>query len=318
MSFLSMAWVTSVCNLSHREVRSFSIALRIDNVPVGSLLEPERSWRSNGDASAAAVTGIQNGMGIDPFAADAAANMAMAITTLQANLIRIGPFALPAGLASLASLASSAQTIRMALGINPLMPGAVVGIKAALAVPPLAAIQFTTPPAQLGSYLTALNAAAAMGVNLAAPGGMVKLQAKMSALAALSLPPLSLAGLLPPLAAITAVGSIQAAFSVNLAAPDVLQQLTNAIAALVPLATITVPGTVGVPSSLSSQMALAGPMVGASLAAMASMKVNAALPMPRLAPIAMVASMVAMASGLGIPMTSTSPCSASCPMAVTI
>ena len=244
--------------------------------------------------------------------------MAMAITTLQANLARIGPFAVPAGLASLASLASSMQTIRMSLGINPLVPGAIVGIKAALAVPPLAAVQFTTPPAQIASYLTALNAAAAMGVNLAAPGGMLKLQAKMSALAALALPPLSLAGLLPPLAAITAVASIQTAFAVNLSAPDVLQQLTNAIAALAPLATISSPAALGVPSSISSQMALAGPMVGASLAAMASMKVSAGLPMPALAPIAMVAAMAATASGLGFPMTSTSPCSASCPMAVTV
>ena len=106
-------------------------------------------------ATAAAVTAIQSGLGIDPFAADAAASMAMAITTLQANLARIGPFAVPAGLASLASLASSMQTIRMSLGINPLVPGAIVGIKAALAVPPLAAVQFTTPPAQIASYAIA-------------------------------------------------------------------------------------------------------------------------------------------------------------------
>jgi hypothetical protein len=167
-----------------------------------------------------------------------------------------------------------------------------------------------------------MNACAALGINLAAPGAFPRLSAALQLAVGLPIPPLNinlpemntLANLLVALKPLQ-----QSTLGINMRLPNAWDLLKAAIAALlgnlaVPLNLTAMAGLTET-AALGSQLNAVPPALGLNLQAMASVSLRlSGLPFPQLPDLAPLAAAVRLGQSTGLNVWSSSPCSKSCPM----
>ncbi len=230
--------------------------------------------------------------------ASAAARFAVTVGSINAHL----PSLLSAlmnlldplwdALQDLLALTNAMQAVQMNLGINLLSPGA--GLKLAAAA---RASLSASASASLGS-LTALTgyarlaaAAAALGIDIFAPGGMARLSAALSLAASVQVPPLTVP--LPQLAraavALQAIAAARLSFGANLFLPSARDLLKAALAALLPNLQAVAQMSVSQAATLGASLGGVPQALGLNLQALAALKLAANLKLPDLGGLALVA-----------------------------
>jgi len=163
----------------------------------------ELSLPSAGElAGLEAMAQLAGAFGIAPFAADGQAQLELAAGSLNvtapalSELAAALPPAVPAteGLGAAAGLVGSVEA---AFGVNLLLPDAMPQLSVAVAelsagLPSMGASMDASMAAELGIAARLVNASAALGIDLTAPGGAAELNAAMEMAASLEPPALSL------------------------------------------------------------------------------------------------------------------------------
>ena len=227
-------------------------------------------------------------------------------------------------LMDLLALLQSFEAVNRTFNVNLAVQGAMPQLQLGAGSPcqsPLVG-PFGSPPRHLGSYARLMNAAAALGIDLAAPGAFPRFSAALQVAAGLPIPPLDIS--LPEmntlanlLAALTPIQKSTLGISMQL--PNAWDLLKAALARLLdnllqPL-NLTPPEMANLmdTAQAGSQLNAVPPALGLDLRALASMRLSG-LPFPKLPDLAPLAAAVRLGEATGINVWSSSPCTSSCPM----
>lgn len=273
-------------------------------------------------AMASVVAQMKAGFGVNPLAPGAAAQLALAVRTMQMNLgnLGIGPASLPAvppaQFLRFAGQAASVMGLYASFGLNPFAAGAAVQLQAALDM--MATVQIpmpAVPPATLQLAAVA-NLAAALGIDLGAPGGIPRLVAAIQFLMTFPVPTFTFP--LLPLAALAealaAMANLEALTGVRPGLPGFAVALQARLAPLLTLPQIRVDARLAAVAAAGAAWAPLLPLASMRVSASAGLSALAALPplpLPQFAPLMLAANLAAAAGG-----AQPSACSPSCPIVV--
>ncbi len=260
-------------------------------------------------AVAQAAASVKAGLGIDLLLPGASAELSATIGSLNANLGALLPLCQlsVAPWLSLSALASLALSVKSGFGVGLLAANACAALSAALS----ASLSLPLPAAG-GSASALLSAAASLGVDLSASGGLGQLAANASLIASLTIPPIGISAmlLLGPLQLMTALANIKLGLGLGLG--DLPGGALGLGASLSQYAALSIPVGLSAGGSLPALDLNASALASADLCALASLQ------LPNLAPLTAFASFAAQCSLAGLPITSASPCGASCPLSLSV
>jgi hypothetical protein len=281
-------------------------------------------------ATAAAALAASTTLGLNLSAsASASASLSLQMSSLAANLAAL--LAALAGInipqiMALGRLSAMIMAFKVGLGINLLAPGVGLKLSASLSAALALAASLglgagSAKLAILAQFAAVANLAAALGVNLGAPGAMASLSAALKLAASLQLPAIALPGmsLAKLIGLLMALANIQGAFGINLLMPNAMMQLKLALGGLT-LPSLVMSAKLSEAIKLGGMLAAVMPALSANLSAIASLNMSAvmklALGLPNLGPLSLVASLVASAKlGAGINLlVPPGSCSGSCPI----
>ena len=259
-------------------------------------------------------------------------------SVMQLLMELLQPLTVP--LMDLLALIGACEAVQATFGVNLTLPGAMLQLRAALAARVglhLAATATMTASAELvanlaslGSYARLINAAAALGFNLALPGMALRFSAALQVALGLPIPPLNvdlpqmntLANLL---AALTPLQ--RSVFGINLRLPGAWKLLALALRSLMVnleeslnlAATATAMASLSETARLGSQLSAVPPVLGLGVSLRAMLHLNLqGWPLPQLPNLGALAAAARLGASTGLNVFANTPCSASCPVGKTL